>query len=61
MCQQAERYLQTGKQTMTTCTSKQENFPIIGYKEDSVRTEQRQRKRMLQLQEIMSCAGRMPE
>ena len=42
MCQQAERYLQARKQTMTT--SKQEKFPILGYKEDSVTTEQRQRR-----------------
>ena len=42
MCQQAERYLQAHKQTMTT--SKQENFPILGYKEHSGTTEQSQRR-----------------
>ena len=42
MCQQAERYLQARKQTMTS--SKQENSPLLGYKEDSVTIEQRQRK-----------------
>ena len=40
-----EMCLQAHKQTVTT--SKQENFPILGYKEDDMTTAQRQRKALI--------------